>query len=87
MLAEVLLLVRSWERNGLFKPDHEGLVKALGIQANKEEAVGLAGGRLPYGFEGVLIYQRGALRFYGLILLVIPHLEGEETRGVDATRS
>ena len=75
-----------WKRNCFFKPNHEGLVEALRIQADEEEAVGLACGRLPHGFEGVLIDQRRTLTFDGLVLLVIPHLECQEARGVDPTR-
>ena len=74
------------ECDGLLETNHEGLVEALRVQADEEEGVGLAGGRIPYGFERGTIDQRGALAFDRLEFFGIPHLEGQEARGVYATR-
>ena len=75
-----------WEGDGLLEPNHEGLVEALRIQANEEEGVRLARGRLPDGFERGAIDQCRALRLDRLILFLVSHAEGEEARGVDPTR-
>ena len=69
-----------------FEPHHEGFVQSLGVQTNEEETVRRAGRRLPHTFEGVLVYERRALRFDSFVFLVLPYLKGKEAGGVHATR-